>query len=145
MDDRKIWKTKDTDKLFEAILSLKSIDECERFFRDLMTLQEIETFAGRFKAARLLEQGVSYRDVYAQTGVSTATVTRVSQWLNNGMDGYKLALSRVKSKDLSTLKLRQTGKRVKINNTENNMNTRLQPVFLASTLKHHHHKANFSA
>jgi len=129
MDDRNIWKTEDTDKLFKAILSLKSLDECERFFRDLMTLQEIETFAGRFKAARLIDRGVSYRDVYAQTGVSTATVSRVAQWLNNGMGGYKTVIKRLESKDKSNKrKFGSTAKSI-----------------LASTLKHHHHKANFSA
>lgn len=90
------WKNKDTKLLFEAILSLKSVSEAEGFFRDLMTPQEIETFSERFKVAVMLTKGVSYREIYDKTGVSTATVTRVNQWLERGMGGYKLAISRLK-------------------------------------------------
>ena len=89
------WKNKDTKVLFEAVLSLKTIKEAEAFFRDLMTVQEIETFAERFKVAILLTKGVSYREIYEKTGVSTATVTRVNQWLERGEGGYKLAISRL--------------------------------------------------
>ncbi len=90
------WKTKDTKVLFEAVLSLKSASEAEAFFRDLMTPQEIETFAERFKVALLLTKGISYREIYDKTGVSTATITRVNQWLERGMGGYKLAIARLK-------------------------------------------------
>lgn len=90
------WKNKDTKLLFEAILSLKTADEAGAFFRDLMTPQEIETFAERFKVAIMLSKEISYRDIYEKTGVSTATVTRVNQWLNRGMGGYKLAIERLK-------------------------------------------------
>ena len=95
-DETESWKNKDTKLLFEAVLSLKSAKEVEAFFRDLMTVQEIETFAERFKVAVLLTKGVSYREIYEKTGVSTATVTRVNQWLERGMGGYKLVLERLK-------------------------------------------------
>lgn len=90
------WKNKDTKLLFEAVLSLKTVEEAGAFFRDLMTPQEIETFAERFKVAILLSKGVPYREIYEKTGVSTATVTRVNQWLERGMGGYKLVLSKLK-------------------------------------------------
>lgn len=90
------WKNRDTKLLFEAVLGLESVSEAEAFFRDLMTPQEIETFAERFKVAVMLSKGVSYRDIYEKTGVSTATVTRVNQWLERGMGGYKLAISKLK-------------------------------------------------
>ena len=89
------WKNNDTKLLFEAVLSLKSTKEAEVFFRDLMTVQEIETFAERFKVAVLLTKGVSYREIYEKTGVSTATVTRVNQWLERGEGGYKLVIKRL--------------------------------------------------
>jgi TrpR-related protein YerC/YecD len=97
MDDRKNWKNKDTDNLFEAILSLYSVEEAEKFFRDLMTVPEIETFAQRFKVAQLLSRGLSYRQISRETGASTATVTRINDWLERGCDGYKLAISRLNS------------------------------------------------
>jgi len=95
--DKEYWKNEDTDRLCRAFLCLKSVSEMERFLRDLMTPQEIVTFAERFKVAELLTKGVSYREIYRQTKVSTATITRVNQWLERGMGGYKLVISRLTS------------------------------------------------
>lgn len=88
------WRTSETDDLFDAILSLKTLDEAQRFFRDLCTLQELEAMTHRWQAARLLDQGLPYLEVAAQTGASTTTVTRVAQWLKRGADGYRLVLDR---------------------------------------------------
>ena len=99
MDDRQNWKNKDTDNLFEAILNLYSIEECESLFRDLMTVPEIETFSQRFKVALLLSEGMSYRQISKEIGVSTTTVTRINDWLERGCNGYKLAISRLNSKE----------------------------------------------
>ncbi len=91
------WKTKDTDNLFKAVLALRNVEECERFFRDLMTEQEIETFAARFKTALMLDQNLPYRQISKVTGMSTTTVTRINYWLERGMGGYSLAIKRLKS------------------------------------------------
>jgi TrpR-related protein YerC/YecD len=90
------WRTIETQELFEAILSLRTVDEAERFFRDLCTLAELEALTHRWQAARLLDQGLPYHEVAARTGASTTTVTRVAQWLRNGEGGYELALRRSK-------------------------------------------------
>ncbi|KKT30620.1 MAG: TrpR like protein, YerC/YecD [Candidatus Collierbacteria bacterium GW2011_GWC2_44_18] len=97
VDYRENWKNEDTDRLFRAVLSLKNEIEAEAFFRDLMTEQEIQTFAERLKVAELLVEKVSYREIYKRTKVSTATITRINQWLERGMGGYKLAISRLNS------------------------------------------------
>src|SRR3990170_6234711 len=91
------WRTSDTSDLFEAILSLRTLDEAERFFRDLLTLAEIEAMTHRWQAARLLDEGLPYLEVAARTGASTTTVTRVAQWLKRGADGYRLVLDRRKA------------------------------------------------
>jgi TrpR-related protein YerC/YecD len=88
------WRTTETDDLFDAILSLRTQDEAQRFFRDLCTLPEIEAMSHRWQAARLLDQGLPYLEVAARTGASTTTVTRVAQWLKRGADGYRLVLDR---------------------------------------------------
>lgn len=88
------WRTAETDDLFDAILSLRTPDEAQRFFRDLCTLQELEAMAHRWQAAQLLDQGLPYLEVAARTGASTTTVTRVAQWLKRGADGYRLVLDR---------------------------------------------------
>lgn len=87
---------KDTvDKLFEAILSLKSVEECYSFFEDACTIQEIEAISQRFDVARNLCLGKSYADINKITGASTATICRVSKCINYGDGGYKLAIDRI--------------------------------------------------
>lgn len=97
VDNRDNWKNEDTARLFRAVLELKNGAEAENFFRDLMTPQEIQTFAERLKVAELLMEKVSYREIYKRTKVSTATITRINQWLECGMGGYRLAISRLNS------------------------------------------------
>ena len=91
------WRTSETRDLFEAILSLRTVDEAERFFRDLCTLSELQALAHRWQAAMLLDEGKPYHEVAARTGASTTTVTRVAQWLKHGADGYRLVLDRRKT------------------------------------------------
>jgi len=88
------WRTSETADLFEAILSLQTLGEAERFFRDLFTLSEIEAMTHRWHAARLLDQGLPYHEVATRTGASTTTVTRVAHWLRHGEAGYRLVLDR---------------------------------------------------
>lgn len=85
-----------TDKLFEAILSLESIEECYRFFEDLGTVSEIHSFAQRLEVAKLLQDGLKYNEIIDRTGASAATISRVKKSLLYGADGYKLVLDRIK-------------------------------------------------
>ena len=90
------WRTNRTDELLETILTLRTLEEAEHFFRDLCTLAEIEAMAHRWHAVRLVDQGLPYHEVAKRTGASTTTVTRVAQWLKRGADGYRLVLDRRK-------------------------------------------------
>lgn len=85
------------DKLFEAILSLKSIDECYRFFEDICTVAELKSLAQRLEVAKMLELNQTYGEITQVTGASTATISRVKRALNYGADGYKLVLDRLVS------------------------------------------------
>jgi TrpR-related protein YerC/YecD len=82
------------DDLCEAFLQLENIKQCENFLRDLCTPAEIQAFVDRWQVARLLAKDVTYREVCAQTGVSTATVTRVARFLFNGFNGYQSILEK---------------------------------------------------
>jgi TrpR-related protein YerC/YecD len=84
-------------ELFEAILSLETRAEVERFLRDLCTLAELEAMAHRWAVARLVDRGIPYAQVAARTGASTTTVTRVAHWLRHGEGGYRLALDRLRN------------------------------------------------
>lgn len=86
----------DVNKFYNAILTLKSEEECAKFFDDICTIQEIEAIAQRFQVALLLDEGKSYVDVNKMTGASTATICRVSKCLNYGDGGYKTAIGRIK-------------------------------------------------
>ena len=88
-------KDEATDLLFQAILSLKTIDEGYAFFEDLCTVAELKSMAQRLHVAVMLQQGFTYTDICHKTGVSTATISRVNRALEYGADGYKLALSRL--------------------------------------------------
>jgi TrpR-related protein YerC/YecD len=87
-----------TDKLFEAILLLKTTEECYNFFEDVGTIAEIKAFAQRLEVAKMLDEGRTYRDIHEKTGASEATISRVSRSLNYGADGYRLILERLKDK-----------------------------------------------
>lgn len=89
------WINEHTRSLCRAVLKLKDVSEAERFFRDLLTLEEIREFSKRWQAVKLLAEGETYREVAKKTGLSTSTVVRVAHWLKNGMGGYRDMLTRM--------------------------------------------------
>ncbi len=86
-----------TDKLFRAILSMETIDECYLLFEDLCTVNEIQAIAQRMEVAAMLDAKCTYVEIAEKTGASTATISRVNRCLHYGTDGYKLAIERVKA------------------------------------------------
>ena len=92
----KSMHNQETEALYKAILSLKTTEECEKFFDDAFTMQELESIAQRFDVACRLDQGGSYVEINKETGASTATICRVSKCLNYGSGGYRIAIDRMK-------------------------------------------------
>lgn len=92
--DSKI-KREDVDELFEAVLTLKSEEECYRFFEDICTINEIHAIAQRLQVAKLLSEKKTYTEIEAVTKASTATISRINKCLVYGADGYKLVLERL--------------------------------------------------
>lgn len=90
-----VLHTEEVDALFDAILSLESREECYKFFEDALTAKEIVDISQRLKAAQMLKAGSSYSEVIEATGMSTATISRVSKALDFGAGGYDLAISRL--------------------------------------------------
>ncbi len=84
----------DVDALFEAILALENLEECYAFFEDACTIKEILDISQRLKAAKMLSAGANYADISRETGMSTATISRVSKCLDYGAGGYKIAIER---------------------------------------------------
>jgi TrpR-related protein YerC/YecD len=84
-----------TEDLLKAILTLETVPETRKFFRDLLTEKEIAEFGNRWKAARMLFAKNTYPEIRRETGLSTRTIARISKWLNSGTGGYKLILKKI--------------------------------------------------
>lgn len=80
----------DYDNFFEAVLKLKDVEECRKFFADVCTIKEIEAISQRVEVAKLLTEGKNYQEIIKQTGASTATISRVNRCLNYGTGGYDI-------------------------------------------------------
>ena len=93
------WRTEDTDTFFRAVLSLWTMEECYAFFGDACTATEVREMSKRLKVAQLLREGLSYNTVNQMTGVSTATISRVSGCLSYGNQGYQMVLARIGGAD----------------------------------------------
>ncbi len=87
------------DRLFEAILSLQTKEECYTFFEDVCTVNELVSLAQRFEVAKMLREKKTYMDISEKTGASTATISRVNRALSYGNDGYDMVLRRLMNSD----------------------------------------------
>ena len=88
-------KTEAVDHLFEAVLTLKSPEECYAFFEDVCTVNELLSLSQRYEVAKMLREKKTYLDIAERTGASTATISRVNRSLNYGNDGYDLVFKRL--------------------------------------------------
>ena len=89
------WRNDATAALFDAVVTLDTREETAQFFRDLCTRRELEEISQRWAVARKLAEGHPYREIAAETGVSTATIVRINQWLRHGTGGYQEMLDKL--------------------------------------------------
>ncbi|MEZ5499587.1 MAG: YerC/YecD family TrpR-related protein [Steroidobacteraceae bacterium] len=82
-------------QLYSAILTLRSVDECRAFFRDLCTPAELQALADRWAVVEPLQRGLPYRKIHEATGVSVTTIGRVARFLLAGNGGYQLVRDRL--------------------------------------------------
>ena len=93
------FEKQNLENLYEAVLSLKSKDDCRKFFEDICTIKEVQDLSQRLEVASLLSSGKNYQEVCKLTGASTATISRVSRCLNYGAGGYVFVLEKLKEKN----------------------------------------------
>ena len=86
-------------EMYEAILTLETVEECMRFFDDLCSVTELRAMEQRYQVAVLLNQGNIYNSILEQTGASSATISRVNRSLMYGADGYEIAFKRLAEKN----------------------------------------------
>ena len=85
--------------LYRSIASIENVNECKSFFEDICTPSEIFEMSRRLKAARMLSEGIIYSEIAAQTGLSTATISRVNHCLKFGSEGYLKVIEKMKLED----------------------------------------------
>ena len=90
-------KTKEINKLYDAIVSIQERKECEEFLRDLLTKTELNEVATRWLVARLLNKGATYIEIENITGLSSTTVARVHKWLKKSKGGYVAMLDKIEN------------------------------------------------
>jgi len=56
-------KTEAVDHLFQAILTLKSTEECYSFFEDVCTVNELLSFSQRYEVAKMLREKKTYLEI----------------------------------------------------------------------------------
>ncbi|NBO74984.1 MAG: TrpR, YerC/YecD [Gammaproteobacteria bacterium] len=81
--------------LYQAILTLRNVEECRSFFRDLCTPAELQAMSDRWAVVEWLERGLPYREIHKITGVSVTTIARVARYVGSGNGGYGIAVKRV--------------------------------------------------
>ena len=82
------------DELVESFVRLRDPEVMAAFLKDLCTTAELDAMGQRLQVARLVSEGVPYQEISRRTGASTATITRVAQWLHYGEGGYAAVLKR---------------------------------------------------
>ena len=92
------FSEQDAKDLYEAILSLENIEECEAFFSDLCTINELISMVQRYQVANMLDKDMTYTDIAEATSASTTTISRVNRALNYGANGYRTVIDRMKEK-----------------------------------------------
>ena len=85
------------DLFFEAILSLRTVEDCRLFFEDVATIKELQAMSQRFRVACLLDGGENYIEVSESTGASSATISRVNRSLSYGAGGYEKVFEHIKN------------------------------------------------
>ena len=92
-------KTEAVDHLFQAILTLKSTEECYSFFEDVCTVNALLSFSPRYEVAKMLREKRTYLEIADKTGASTATISRVNRSLNYGKDANHMVFKRLQYQD----------------------------------------------
>lgn len=88
-----LWQTPETQQLAEVLAQINNQQTMQSFLRDVMTEKEIIEISGRLEAARMLAEGKKYVEIIDKTKLSSRTVARISDWMQNGQGGYQAALT----------------------------------------------------
>lgn len=100
-DTSLVWDDKKSQQFVEALLSISDKLTIQNFLRDVMTEKEIIEISARLEAAKMLSEGKKYAEIVSSTKLSSRTVARISEWLQNGCNGYQAVLKTIHHGHLS--------------------------------------------
>jgi len=83
--------------VYEAIVTIKNVDECIELFDDLLSVAELRAMEQRYQVAQMLDEGMVYSAILEKTGASSATISRVNRSLQNAGEGYRTVFARTKA------------------------------------------------
>jgi TrpR-related protein YerC/YecD len=87
-----VWKTPTTRQLAEVLAAIGDAKDMQNFLCDVMTEKEIIEISARLETAKMLQQGKKYTEIIEKTNLSSRTVARIRDWMQNGEGGYVTAL-----------------------------------------------------
>ncbi len=99
---KNVWTEKNTKQLAQVVCEISDVKTMQNFLRDVMTEKEIIEIAARLEAAKMLSRGEKYEKITTETKLSSRTVARISEWLQNGCNGYKEAISLINHHNLAS-------------------------------------------
>ena len=85
--------------VYEAIVTLETVEECIKLFDDLLSVAELRAMEQRYQVAEMLNRGMVYSAILEKTGASSATISRINRSLQNAGDGYRTAFARTEAKE----------------------------------------------
>ena len=91
--DLSIWNQQQTAQLSQALCLINDPTIMQGFLSDILTKKEIIDIASRLRAAQMLLEGKTYVLIAQETGLSSRTIARISDWLQNGTNGYQSVIA----------------------------------------------------
>jgi TrpR-related protein YerC/YecD len=88
-----LWKTTTAQQFADVVTAISDRSTMQNFLRDVMTEKEIIEISSRLEAAKMLQQGKKYTEIIEKTKLSSRTIARISDWMQNGRGGYAAALT----------------------------------------------------
>lgn len=86
-------------EFYKAVLLLKSIEDCDDFFEDICTINELKLISQRLHVAKLLKNGITFNEIVKLTGASTTTISRVKRSLMYGSGAYDKVLEQLENSE----------------------------------------------
>ncbi len=102
-DKAKVWSNQTARQLAEAVVAIDDVELLQNFLRDVMTEKEIIEISSRLEAARMLKAGSTYTNIVATTKLSSRTVARISDWMQNGCNGYEAVIAEINDQNYKRL------------------------------------------